>query len=288
MCVTGYDALAHAFETYVTTRRNPTSDAHSHEAFRLLSTHYERVLDAPEDIDAMVEVAPNDWWRLFILLLANTGLRLNAALHLRWDDVNLDGLPGSLKVCRQDAGDFTVDGKAYTLLSWTAKAKASYRTIPLADETGAELRRRKAKAGNSRYVFIGLERLEVIGCRIQAGELRPNCELVNNVLRRFKESIQPQARALLAKRRGVKVEEIDWEIGCIHDLRDTFLTGVKDLPIDVLQRIAGHADLATTIRFYTHATERDADVVRAALASSGLAGGGGQGTNRAHLAASSA
>jgi len=50
--VTGYDALAHAFKTYVTTRRNPISDVYSREAFRLLSTHYERVLDAPEDIDA--------------------------------------------------------------------------------------------------------------------------------------------------------------------------------------------------------------------------------------------
>lgn len=241
---------------------------------------------SPEEIDAMLTVAADDWWRLFIRLLVTTGLRLNEALHLRWADVGLEAR--TVRVCRHERGTFTADGKTYPLLPWNAKAKASYRTIPLADETVAELRRRKAKAGNSRYVFIGLERLEVIGCKIQAGELRPNCELVNNVLRRFKESIQPQARALLAMRRGVKVEEVDWEIGCIHDLRDTFLTGVKDLPIDVLQRIAGHADLATTIRFYTHATERDADVVRAALASSGLAGGGSQGTNRAHLAASSA
>ena len=49
--VTGYDALAHAVETYVTTRRNPISDIYSREAFRILSTHYERVLDAPDDID---------------------------------------------------------------------------------------------------------------------------------------------------------------------------------------------------------------------------------------------
>ncbi len=50
--VTGYDALAHAVESFVTTRRNPTSDIYSREAFRLLSTHYERVLDAPDDLDA--------------------------------------------------------------------------------------------------------------------------------------------------------------------------------------------------------------------------------------------
>ena len=50
--VTGYDALSHAVETYVTKRRNPISDIYSREAFRLLSTNYERVLAVPNDIDA--------------------------------------------------------------------------------------------------------------------------------------------------------------------------------------------------------------------------------------------
>jgi alcohol dehydrogenase len=48
---TGYDALAHAVETYVTRRRNPISDVYAREAFRLLSTSFERVLTTPEDID---------------------------------------------------------------------------------------------------------------------------------------------------------------------------------------------------------------------------------------------
>lgn len=51
-----------------------------------------------EEINAMVEAAPDDWWRLFIRVLATTGLRLNEALHLRWCDVDLDA--ASVKVCR--------------------------------------------------------------------------------------------------------------------------------------------------------------------------------------------
>lgn len=50
--VTGYDAIAHAVETFVTKRRNPISDLYSREAFRLLSTNYERVLAAPNNLDA--------------------------------------------------------------------------------------------------------------------------------------------------------------------------------------------------------------------------------------------
>ena len=50
--LTGIDALAHALETYVTTRRNPASLAFSREAWRLLSTNFGQVLDTPNDLDA--------------------------------------------------------------------------------------------------------------------------------------------------------------------------------------------------------------------------------------------
>lgn len=48
----GYDALAHAVETYVTTRRNGFSEMFSREAWRLLEANYERVLTAPQALDA--------------------------------------------------------------------------------------------------------------------------------------------------------------------------------------------------------------------------------------------
>lgn len=48
----GFDAIAHAVETAVTTRRTPVSTVFSHEAFRLLSGSYESVLRSPRDLDA--------------------------------------------------------------------------------------------------------------------------------------------------------------------------------------------------------------------------------------------
>jgi alcohol dehydrogenase class IV len=50
--VAGYDALSHAVETSVTRRRTPISACFSREAFRLLERSYERVLEAPRDVDA--------------------------------------------------------------------------------------------------------------------------------------------------------------------------------------------------------------------------------------------
>ncbi|HKO42466.1 MAG TPA: iron-containing alcohol dehydrogenase [Pyrinomonadaceae bacterium] len=48
----GFDAIAHAVETYVTTKRNGLSEFFSREAWRLLDSNYERVLDNPEDAKA--------------------------------------------------------------------------------------------------------------------------------------------------------------------------------------------------------------------------------------------
>jgi alcohol dehydrogenase len=48
----GYDAMAHAVESFVCTKRNAESMKMSLEAWRLLEAHYERVLTAPDDLDA--------------------------------------------------------------------------------------------------------------------------------------------------------------------------------------------------------------------------------------------
>ena len=48
----GFDAIAHAVETSVTTRRNPVSDCLSREAWRLLSANYARVMTHPDRLEA--------------------------------------------------------------------------------------------------------------------------------------------------------------------------------------------------------------------------------------------
>jgi alcohol dehydrogenase len=48
----GFDALAHAVETFVTTKRNAVSDLFSREAWRLLESNYESVLANPGDLEA--------------------------------------------------------------------------------------------------------------------------------------------------------------------------------------------------------------------------------------------
>ena len=48
----GFDAIAHAVETFVTTKRNPLSEIFSREAWRLLERNYEQVLNQPGNLEA--------------------------------------------------------------------------------------------------------------------------------------------------------------------------------------------------------------------------------------------
>jgi alcohol dehydrogenase len=48
----GYDAISHAVESFVTTRRTDLSDLFARDAWRLLEANYERVLHQPTDLEA--------------------------------------------------------------------------------------------------------------------------------------------------------------------------------------------------------------------------------------------
>jgi alcohol dehydrogenase len=50
--VAGFDALSHAVESFVTTRRNVISDLFARDAWSHLASHYSRVLEDPADVGA--------------------------------------------------------------------------------------------------------------------------------------------------------------------------------------------------------------------------------------------
>lgn len=53
LAAAGYDAVSHAIETYVTTRRNSISLCFSREAWRLLAANFQRALENPADQTAL-------------------------------------------------------------------------------------------------------------------------------------------------------------------------------------------------------------------------------------------
>lgn len=59
---TGMDALSHAVETAVTTKRNALSNLFSREAFRLIEANFQRLAQAPDNIEACAAMQLGAAW----------------------------------------------------------------------------------------------------------------------------------------------------------------------------------------------------------------------------------
>ena len=114
--------------------------------------------------------------------------------------------------------------------------------------------------------------LENIVCLLDAllgkqskGQLPQPAHWLNNLPRDF-TVLQCQARALLAKQRGIAVEKVAWERGTIHHLRVTFGTHMaQHVSMNDLRRLMGHASITTTADFYVRVSEDLAARVAAAF-----------------------
>jgi integrase len=65
----------------------------------------------PEEVEAMIAVAPSLWWKTFIRLAVTSGLRRGELLSLHWRDVDFKAK--RLTVSRKDAGEFEVKDERY-------------------------------------------------------------------------------------------------------------------------------------------------------------------------------
>lgn len=58
----GYDALSHAVESFVTTKRNAVSQCYSREAWRLMDPVFERFLAVPDDLESVAAMQLGAWF----------------------------------------------------------------------------------------------------------------------------------------------------------------------------------------------------------------------------------
>jgi len=217
----------------------------------------------PDEVDAMLAVCPDQWWRVFIKLAVTSGMRRGELLHLYWSDIDFE--EKTVTISRKEAGQFKINDAVYPCMPWQAKT-CEERTIPLPDDTLSMLQRFQLKSGGSKYVFLSLERLKAISARLESGAWNFKSEPINNLVRQFK-LIQSHAHQWLAARRGIELDKLEWESGCPHDLRRTYGTHMsRSVPIHVLCKWLGHASMLTTQRYYLAVEGRDADMGRKALA----------------------
>jgi integrase len=177
---------------------------------------------------ALLEAAEGDDLEALYVILLTTGCRINEALALRWDDLDLDAR--TMRIARS--------------LSWAKGGGPRYgtpkggkgRNITLTDRSAAALRRHRLRQNEQRlamgeaWAFNGLVFTNTIG-----GPLRRD-----HVSRRsFKPLLA--AAGLPASTR-------------LHDLRHscaTLLLG-RGVHPKLVQELLGHASIALTLDRYTH------------------------------------
>jgi len=190
-----------------------------------------------EEVRRIIKHAPSLKWRVLLSLLYTTGLRLSEACHLTWDDVDFG--TGMVQVAPKRDPRRTVP--------WEPKDH-ELRHIPLGKATAELLRGwQSARADGVPYLFVPAERYERVMQQLRGGQWHEGRELMNNVLRSFK---------VIVKNAGARP--------CtVHDLRRSCLTNwAREVPAHVLQRLAGHSSMETTLKYYLSVERSDLEKAR--------------------------
>jgi len=185
-----------------------------------------------EEYHKLMEAANSLWWRALFSLGYGSGLRRSEILHLTWADVDFENQRVAINAKKSSE----------SVLEWEPKNRKK-RVVPMSDESSNLLVDIQAQAQEGHpYVFISPARLERIKERRTIGKWNPRSELVNNLMRDFN-----------VIRRRANVAECT-----IHDFRRSAITNwAKRLPIQVMQALAGHSNIATTKKYYLAVRSED-------------------------------
>ena len=195
---------------------------------------------SPAKFERLYEQADSLIQRTLLVVFYTTALRRNEALNLTWDDIDFEN--AVVHVARHSASGY--------VQAWTPKDHER-REVPFPTKAMDLLRELKQSAPvGCPYVFMGSNRWSYYQQQVDGKQWKPETsELVNNVLKKF------QIRCKRA------------QIGnfTLHDLRRSCITNWarQGLPIHVAQKLAGHADIETTQKFYLSVQEEDLQRARA-------------------------
>lgn len=158
-----------------------------------------------------------------------TGLRPSEILGLRWTRVDFERRTILVDGIGTEGPD-PITGKTTTFFKESVKSKNSYREIPLSD--------RAIEALTSLYQYTRNNRFVVSN--------DPERVYSYNSYNKFFKEILVIA--------GIAIHE--GQAFGPHSLRHTFATRMYELGGDILSisKILGHADIATTMKYYIHAT----------------------------------
>jgi integrase len=193
---------------------------------RYVSTEEYRLLPA---------ATPRLWWRALMSIAYGSGLRRGEILNLTWADINFENQ--RIHVQTKES--------SRSLIEWEPKDHEN-RVVPMSAESTQLLANIQAESKEGfPYIFISPKRFKRIKQREEEGRWNPRSDTVNNLGRDFN---------VIRRRSGITQ--------CtIHDLRRSAITNwAQRLPIQVVQQLAGHSNIATTRKYYLAVRPEDIDL----------------------------
>ncbi len=191
----------------------------------------------PEEFKTVFLNCRSIWWKALLMMAYTSGGRRDELLNLTWADVDFN----------EATVQFVPKKAAGNLLAWEPKDHES-RVIPIPPNTLQLLADMQVNAPEKHpYIFIAPERLKtLLALRLQ-GKLDPDKEIVNNLIRDLEVIC-----------RKSKIAEFT-----LHDLRRSCITNwAKVLPMQVVQKLAGHSNMETTRKYYLSVQNSDMQAAR--------------------------
>lgn len=179
------------------------------------------------EVRAILAAARKDMWRARILAAVTSGLRRGEVLNLTLNDIDFEGQT------------ITVRPKKDTEFTWEWMPKDyEIRTVPLSPRLNNLLVSSVIPNLPAGQLYPMLTEKRYWTLRQRIGRLTERVRVCPD------ENFSKPFRRILNR---AQIRD-----GCFHDLRRTAVTAwSKSLPYQEVQRLAGHSDIATTLKYYS-------------------------------------
>ena len=200
-----------------------------------------QMLSGPEVVDLLAAFEGTPGW-LPAFLAVHTGMRPGEILALSWDDVDLDRGTLSVRHTMTGISDNSLD---YSLDIGPAKTSASFRTVAVSPEVVQVLREVKQQMPEYYWILTQVRFEGHLERAVAPVDFRQVCA-------------QPGGGILVHKAWTAIFSSTLCRAGLrkirLHDLRHTHasLLLLDGVPIHVVSKRLGHANIATTIKIYGH------------------------------------
>lgn len=200
------------------------------------------------EVAALFASVHTPWWKAFLSLGVDVGLRPVEALNLTWTDI--DPVTLSVRIRPRQASEHRAsDGTVLPVLAFWPQHNGA-RAVPVPQYTIDALRRvRRDTNDDSPYPFVAGERLCRLFPLLDSGRSATTTDLAPGLGRVF-ASIQRQARVELAQQQKQPLAATCWVQKPLTALRNTFAQRAADAmrPAD----LAAHLGFARITAVLTH------------------------------------